>query len=102
MYHYAEAVPKAHSARTIKLCSQRNAQLEVTVMCWEQSNQTTIIHRLTSCVNNACLEVNALLKALYIHRDALQVLTVQRDQINASLVLKVLIAAKLIQQLFLR
>ena len=102
MYHYAEAVPKAHSARTTKLCSQRNAQLEVTVMRWKQSSQTTIIHRLTSYVNNACLEVNALLKALYIHRDALQVLTVQRDQINASLVSKGLIAAKSIQRLFLR
>lgn len=67
-----------------------------------QNNQIIIILPLASYVNNACLEVNALLKALYIHKDALQVLTVLMDQTSVSLAWKVLTAAKLIQRQFLK
>jgi hypothetical protein len=102
MHHNAEAVLKAHSARTTKLCSQRNVQLEATVMWKVPSSRITFILLLASYVNNACQDVNALPKAQYILRDALQVLTVQMAQISVSLALKVLIAARLIQLRFLR
>jgi fucose permease len=102
MSHNAEAARKDHSARIIKLFSQKNAQLEVIVMFSEQSNQTTIILHLVSYANNACQEVNALLKAQYILRDALQALIVRMVQISVSLALKDSIAVKSIQLQFLR
>lgn len=102
MSHNAEAARKDHFARIIKLCSQRNVQLEVIVMFSEQCNQTIIILHLVSYANNACQEVNALLKVQYILRGALQALTARMVQISVSLVSKDLIAAKSIQLLFLR
>jgi hypothetical protein len=102
MLHNAEAARKDHSARIIKLFSQRNVQLEVIVMFSEQSNQTTIILHLVSYANNVCQEVNALLKVQYIHRDALQALTARMVQISVSLVSKDFIAVKSIQLQFLQ
>lgn len=61
MHHNAEAVLKAHSARTTKLCSQRNVQLEATVMWKVPSNLTTFILLLASYANNACQDINAQL-----------------------------------------
>jgi len=102
MHHNAEAVLKAHSARTTKLFSQRNVQLEATVMWKVPSNLITIILLLPSYANNACQDINAQLKEQFILRDALQVLTVQMAQISVSLALKALIVAKSIQLRSLR
>ena len=98
----AEVVPKAHSARTTKWYFPRNVQWAVIAMSKVQNNQIINTQHLASFANNACLEVNAPLKAQFILKDALQVLTVQMVQINASLVLKDSIAARSIQLLFLQ
>ncbi len=99
MLHNADPARKVHSAKTTKSCSLRNAQLEATAMFRVQNNLITSIQVSASFANNVYLEANALPREQFIPRDVLQEPIALMALTSVSLVLKVSIAARLIQQL---